>query len=231
MKGIRLRAFTLVEVLVVVGILVFLGFLVLPEITHNHHTEARRLKCKNNLRQFGAALQQYIDGPGGGTYYPYPTQDGNWVKPTGKTLARGQGFSGASFLASLYWSGVLTEPNIFICPYTADSNRNGNDLGTEPDEDGNRPGWNPRFEKPNGSHVSYASKAQWTMPRGEPLKVSAVPSDTVIASDDTDGPENHKDGFFVLYGDMHVEFINTKKVGSGDKGMVGREKPLDLIDN
>jgi len=196
--------------------------------------ERRDLKCRNNLRQLGMALQQYIDGPGGHRFYPYPTQDREYVAPSGRRLDRGEGFSGASFLAALYWSGILTEANIFICPCTSDDNFDGERLGMNPAAkpgEPNRPGWNPDFEKPNGSHVSYASKAQWTMPRGEPLTKDSLPTDTVIASDDTDGKPNHENGFSVLYNDTHVDFLNTIRVESGDRGMVGREAPLDMIGN
>jgi len=196
------------NIIVGVVILAVLVFLILPATTR-HPVPA--LSCKNHLRQLGVALQCYIDGPGGGRFYPYPTQDKNYVAPTGNNLKQGEGFSGASFLAALYWSGVITEPNIFICPSTSDDNHLGIDLGTNPDDPANnRRGWNPNFEKPNGSHVSYASKAQWTMPRGEPLEKGALPDDTVIATDDTDGEPNHGNGMCVLYVDMHVEFVEKK---------------------
>jgi len=220
---------TRANVIVGVVILAVLVFLILPTTTR-HPSPA--LDCRNHLRQLGVALQCYIDGPGGGRFYPYPTQDGNYVVTSGADLKRGEGFSGASFLAALYWSGVLNEPSVFICPRSTDDNRGGRDLGRNPDdESNNRPGWNPSFEKPNGSHVSYASKAQWTMPRGEPLTKGSLPTDTVIASDDTDGRPNHDNGFILLYNDTHVEFLNTTRVESGDRGMVGNEPPLDMIGN
>ena len=219
------------EILVVVVILVVLAGIILPRL-RRIPPSGYMVMCKNNLRQLGLALQQYIDGPGGGRFYPYPTQDRNYVAPTGNSLKTGEGFSGASFLAALYWSGVLNEPNVFMCPCTSDDNRLGLDFGRSPDSEvNNRPGWNPDFEKPNGSHVSYASKAQWTMPAGEPLTKGSLPDDTVIASDDTDGSENHSNGYCILYADGHVDFLKTTKVGAGEDGMVGREKPLDMIGN
>ena len=195
--------------------------------------EARQLKCKNNLKQLGTALQQYLDGPGGHRYFPYPANDTNFVRPGQGNITKGTGFSGASFLAALYWSGVITEPNIFICPSTSDDNFNGAALGGSFDgyscPPNDRPGYNSNFEK-DGTHVSYAAKAQWTMPKGMPL-TDRLPSDTVIASDDTQGGENHSNGFCVLYNDTHVDFINTTKVSTGAGGMVGNDPPLDLIDN
>ena len=215
-------------------IVVVLAGMLLPALSMARE-EARQLNCKNNLKQLGTALQQYLDGPGGHRYFPYPTQDQKFIKPGEGTVSKGSGFSGASFLAALYWSGVLTEPNIFICPSTSDDNCEGAALGKTfsgaggPDGSAGPPGWNALFDA-EGSHVSYAARAQWTMPRGMPL-TDRLPADTVIASDDTQGAANHSRGFCVLYNDTHVDFVNTDKVATGDRGMVGNDAPLDLVDN
>ena len=227
------RAFSRLEILVLIIILVVaIGFL-LPMVRHTHPTGHRKPMCKSNLRQLGIALTMYVDMHGGGKYYPYPTQDGNYAEPKGADLEPGEGFSGASFLAALYWSGVLTEPGVLICPTSDDDNHDGADLGTNPtaDDGTNIPGWNKQFEQPDGTHVSYASKAQWTVPGGEPLTVDDVKPEDILASDDTDAEPNHDDGFCVLYADGHVDWLPTKNVYGGENGMVGRVKPLDKVDN
>lgn len=53
--------------------------------------DAREAKCKNNLKQIGAALQQYLDGPGEHRYFPRKLKD-------------------------LIDSKILIEPIVYLCP-------------------------------------------------------------------------------------------------------------------
>jgi len=246
------RAFTLIELLVVIAIIAVLAGMLMPALSKARQ-EARKTKCQSNLRQLGIALIQYLDSFGNHRYYPYPMEANG--EEAGSATDEGEGFSGAAFLAALYWSGVLTEPGVFICPSSDDDNHQGKDYG-DPDDEDAPPGFYEHIDdcvsytgsyfeehedggsgeesdEAEGSLVSYASKAQWKMPGdGRPL-TDRLPSDTVIASDDTQGTENHPDGFCLLFNDGHVAWQNatSAQVSSGDDGMVGNEPPLDMIDN
>ena len=66
-SGVRRSAFTLVELLVVMAIIVILASLLLPALSGSK-ASSKRIQCVSNLRQLGIAAHFYVDD--NGDFYP-----------------------------------------------------------------------------------------------------------------------------------------------------------------
>jgi prepilin-type N-terminal cleavage/methylation domain-containing protein/prepilin-type processing-associated H-X9-DG protein len=235
-SGKSVRAFSLIELLVVLGILAILLSIFVPYVAKVRETD-HRARCAENLRTVMSALQTYASANHGTfprvTYDPAHNPNGyaaysGAVAPN--PFARDTQVHPNDVTASLWLlvrSGLL-KPGIFICPATDD---------TRDPADASE--WKRRSNFGSAGHLSYSyaspfsSAAGYTLndylPADFALMADLNPGRSASGSDVTrpswDSPPldmapansmNHgRAGQNVLYTDGHVQFQTTPYCGVG----------------
>jgi len=113
----RVAGFTLIELLVVIAIIGVLISLLLPAVQHAREA-ARRAQCKNNLKQIGLALHNYVDSNG---VLP-PGYIGTWAAGDPDKVDRGPGWGWAANLLHYVEQEELYHAINFERPIEVDEN-------------------------------------------------------------------------------------------------------------
>ena len=210
---------TLAEVAVTTVVLAAILLLLVWAVTWGR-AEACRRRCQNNVYQFAKGMASYLSIHGDARFFPWP---GGRAGCGG--VREEADFGGAEWLATLYWTEILPDPGLYICPSSGDTNRDGEWLG----EHGCAgPGFvgGPDGKLQPGA-VSYAAMGSTSAVVYEreklgrtSVQVSAVrddfPLNEPLACDDTEGAVNHgsagSGGMNVLFLDNHVEYWPHTKV-------------------
>ena len=204
----RTRAFTLVELLVVIGIIAILIGLLLPTLARARES-SRRAACLSNLRQVAMAMR----------FYAYDNRD---QVPLGyragnkqfNSMVRGSNNRLVLF-GWLYAGGYMKVPSVFFCPSDNDPRSMMNtEINPWPPAPDGAPGvmiyegygLRPQIEIPDDS--AQLVTLGLSLPRLNRFRNKAVTADltAVPARVDT----RHVRGINVLYGDGSAKWVDRK---------------------
>lgn len=149
-----------------------------------------RTLCKDNLSTLAIGLKEYVDHSRGGKYYSWPSVP----------------FGGDDRRASLFWVGLIADPELYMCPNPQDDTWDGFRLGTS-------------FEQLPVGVISYAGPGRSegaSKPGAAKITPGAIPDDfpvsAPLAADDWDTLHRHSGGGNATFFDRHVEWIPMPKV-------------------
>jgi prepilin-type processing-associated H-X9-DG protein/prepilin-type N-terminal cleavage/methylation domain-containing protein len=214
-------AFTLVELLVVLGIIVVLAAMLLPALARAHE-KGIRAHCLNNLHQLGLALHMYVDDS---RYYP-----GHYILATPIESSR------------VVWPGrifpyTVNNRKLFMCPNAnkkAEWSTTANVAGQFPFNLTGTNAFSYGYNDWGGGRMDtkpYAGLGAQVNVQGE-ISSSSIkcPSDMIAITDSncdgqwdtaTDPVSNapnqfpgdrHNEGANVLFCDGHVEYFKTARL-------------------
>jgi len=219
----RSRAFTLIELMIVIFLLALLATLLLPLARHNHG-RADRTKCANDLRQLALGCVQYCDDKGA---FPHVGATAA-LDRAGNTDPQGSDVA-PRCLRSLVYFGYLDNPEVFICPASVDQH-----TPFSPAVKANQKlfGWGGTTETWPASPIAvpgakdgdlaalddlsygYTVKGlTMTSVSNAPLAAdrARVHGDVTASASGLAGKiGNHRDGWSVVYVDAHAEFVHAQ---------------------
>jgi prepilin-type N-terminal cleavage/methylation domain-containing protein/prepilin-type processing-associated H-X9-DG protein len=226
----RTRAFTLVELLVVIGIIALLISILLPSLNRARET-ANRVKCASNLRQIGQGLLLYAN----------ESRNGLYPRTVAGAVADGvNAYTGSACTDPFQASGrpsnndvtaaifllVRTQnlgTEVFLCPSSSDEK---DQMANLPANQRSNFSWykSQSYSYTNPYGALWISGYRWNNALGPDMAIAADKNPGVDQSQGNSQSAqstqkllnslNHdQEGQNVLYGDGHVQFENNPWTG------------------
>ena len=193
-----LKAFTLIEMLVVIAIIGILAGMLLPALQRARE-QARRANCKANLSQIGKAIYMYAEM--NGEFYPYYQMDDGTTAPNDRA---------ASDALGLLYPDLVNTPPVFKCPSTTDNpeitvTKLPSGVIDRRQFGADRPTW-----------TSYGYDDKISFRTATALQPIAADMDGSSVADPTSDFSNHKEGQNILFYDTHVDWKSTNTWNNRD---------------
>jgi prepilin-type N-terminal cleavage/methylation domain-containing protein len=252
----RRSAFTAIELLVAISVLVVLASILIPYITMLREAD-RRTRCEANLQQLRDALHHYADN----NKFQYPrvvydavNMPNSYTCFTGadatNPFAPGSSVKPNDVTASLWLlvrDGLVTNTNIFVCPSTGNSRDPLTDATgrfVKPDQRGNfrraaflSYGYSspfsaaPRYRMDDTREGDFAILADKGPAFGKPGPVIGPPQNAPpLAFVPLNSPNHERAGQNVLYADGSIRWERSPYCGVGASPTVGGDNIYSALE-